>query len=510
MTLVRLRYRSRRALDADHAAYLSHGGMLLPVDGVEAPPVNSRIHLEILAPNLSLVLTARAGATVPGQGCLISFEAEASDARADLDRHVADPDFVAARDLEPEAVILPEIEFISAELPAPDPLPLHALETVGSDEEATDPALPAPALDAVPSASGDPDLEHLDLSLDDDGRSSLDADTDVATAMSPTDGEDRPQDPAREKIEGEEATEAEPAKTVEGEGPRGQSPAAYDVRRPLPGPGQTVLRVPRAGERYPVVAVRYLTLLSFMDDAEGLEATAALTLSEEEWGAHPRPERNQVLRVKLVLPGHNIFEMWAVIEDTEPDLVVRADADDAQLRKACLHPTSHQARNRREREEASEEARPPRHVIVTFEEKPEESEKMPLRRRLQRMGMEDKINLALSGNREERMALAQDSNKSIHHYLLKNAKLTIDEVAFMARLPSLNPDVLDKIAENPGYTQNPAVTKSLVFNPRTPLRTAMRLLDRMPRSELGVLARRTGMNKRLVMAAKNKLTGSKW
>ena len=121
------------------------------------------------------------------------------------------------------------------------------------------------------------------------------------------------------------------------------------------------------------------------------------------------------------------------------------------------------------------------------------------------MGMDDKINLALSGNREERMALAMDSNKAVHHYLLKNAKLTLDEIAYMARLPSLNPDVLDKIAENPAYTQNPSVTKALVFNPRTPVRTAIRLLDRLPRNELVNLSKRMSMNQRLVMAAKNKL-----
>ena len=75
----------------------------------------------------------------------------------------------------------------------------------------------------------------------------------------------------------------------------------------------------------------------------------------------------------------------------------------------------------------------------------------------------------------------------------------------MARLPSLNPDVLDKIAENPAYTQNPTIVKALVFNPRTPVRTSIRLLDRLPRNELVNLSKRMSMNQRLVMAAKNKL-----
>lgn len=250
--------------------------------------------------------------------------------------------------------------------------------------------------------------------------------------------------------------------------------------------------------------MRYITMESYL---EALETAARLEIP-------PPPEtatRNAPVLAKLTLPGHNVIEIWSVVEEvTAAKVSLRLDPDDERYRRACLFPTTHQARNRQERE--TERGDPPgeRSVLWLAEEMPEEAEKMPLRRRIKRMGMEDKINLALSGNREERMALAQDSNRSIHHHLLRNAKLTIDEVAYMSRLPSLNPDVLDKIAENPGYTQNPAVTKALVFNPRTPLRTALRLLDRLPRSELNVLSRRTGMNKRLVMAAKNKLGGGKW
>ena len=47
------------------------------------------------------------------------------------------------------------------------------------------------------------------------------------------------------------------------------------------------------------------------------------------------------------------------------------------------------------------------------------------------MGMDDKINMALSGNREERMALAMDSNRAIHHYLLKNAKDRQEKIALI-------------------------------------------------------------------------------
>jgi hypothetical protein len=75
----------------------------------------------------------------------------------------------------------------------------------------------------------------------------------------------------------------------------------------------------------------------------------------------------------------------------------------------------------------------------------------------------------------------------------------------MARLPSLNPDVLERIAEIPAFVQNPTIAKALVYNPRTPVLTAIRLLDRLPRAEVMNLAKRTNMNMRLVMAAKKRL-----
>ena len=401
--IVRLVYRSRRALDADHSAYLMHGGMLVPRDN--PPPINTEVRLEVWAPDGECYpLTARVGRAVPGRGFLVSFEPEAAEAQQALDRAVLRPAFVAARDLEPPEAIPPEVEW------------LHA---AGSTSAA--------ALGDEPEA----------------------AETETATAAAK----------------------------------------------------------PRPGQSYLAVVVRYPTVLSYLPDAESLERTARLSVEGTDDQAGP--EEPALLR--LTLPGHNLIEVWSTIETVSANaLILRLAPEDERYRRACLFPRSHHARNRREREEARGDSSEGRSVVFLREEMPEAPEKMPLRRRLGRMGMEDKINLALSGNREERMALAQDSNRGIHHYLLKNAKITIDEVAFMSRLPSLNPDVLDKIAENPGYTQNPAVTKALVFNPRTPIRTALRLLDRLPKSELQVIARRTGMNKRLVTAAKTKLTGGRW
>jgi hypothetical protein len=258
---------------------------------------------------------------------------------------------------------------------------------------------------------------------------------------------------------------------------------------------------PPAGGDYPVFVVKYDQVAPWDAVVASFDATRTLDVEVAE----PRFGAGDVALLRLTLPGHNVFEMWARLEATRDDSVtLRVGAADEQYRKAVLYAGSPSARSRREREakEATASAQALR-IEATMPE--EDTARMPIRRRLQRMGMDEKINLALTGNRQERMALATDSNKAVHHYLLKNTKITLDEIATMARLPSLNPDVLEKIAENPQYTQNPSVAKALVYNPKTPVRTAVRILDRLPRNEVGLLAKRTNLNPRLVKAAKKKI-----
>ncbi len=274
-----------------------------------------------------------------------------------------------------------------------------------------------------------------------------------------------------------------------------------DVTDPAGGEGDLPIHKPGPGEEYPIYVAKFNALADFVEKLKEFKPRARLFLPNADEDA----QVGNVALLRVTLPGHNIFSMWSVVQKASAAGVeVRVDPNDEQYRKALVHPSSVSSKARLNRERP--EDRKGMLLIKLKEKIPEEDEKkLPIRRRLARMGMDDKINMALSGDREERMALAMDSNRAIHHYLLKNAKITLDEIAFMARLPSLNPDVLDRIAENPSYTQNPSVTRALVYNPKTPVQTAIRLLDRLPRNEVQNLARRINLNRRLVMAAKKKL-----
>ncbi len=482
-----VRYGSRRALDADHAAYLMHGGILLPITPEVSVPPQAAVEVRIEGPDgLTFVLSGRVGRRVAGRGLMIAFDERSRVTRQALDDLIESPTFRSALDREPvDGIVAPVVGTYdvagagpivprSIERPEPKPAPPTARPIEQDIESVTDPAISAP---------------HELLGMFDE-----------TTPVDP-----RPPVP----VDNHPPLGAEPAPTTdapqEGADLHPDVAAAARRRRPAPTAERppTVIREARGGEIYHVAVVKLYTVQSYLETFPRFFTDAELEVPYSESGL----SRGQVVLLRLTLPGHNVFEMWAVVEHGDlRRFVLRVRDNDEAYRKAILYPESVAAKGRRQREAAGEAEDTPWQVILLEEKKVDSGDsKMPLRRRLARMGMDDKINLALSGNREERMAIAMDSNKAVHHYLLKNAKLSLDEIAFMARLPSLNPDVLDKIAENPAYTQNPTVTKALVFNPRTPVRTAIRLLDRLPRTELMNLSKRMSMNQRLVMAAKNKL-----
>jgi hypothetical protein len=471
-----VRYASARALQKDHTSHFMHGGMLIPWPSaapVEGTPVVVRVH----APDGTLFeIAAHVGRSMAPHGFVVDFEPVAQNRpRAVLDMYMKGGMFKRAIESE-RATDDPPKPTIEAFGAIKEIAPIDGESEVDFDAaaDALDARRQKEAVDDDPTPAGTP-LNVDDMSLP---PSIAEFEQTIATA-DPTDpsGFDPDENAMLAQLEAEQAIVL----------PEGVQ---------LPGPG----------EEYVVYIVRYNMVRDYVPVVPRLEQEQRISFAYEEKESKP----GDVAQVRLTLPGHNIYKMYGLIESTSGGNVqIRFDEKNEIYRKSVLFTELAQAKGRLKNEGPGDPAGP---EISRFNEvRPsEDPDKMPIRRRLQRMGMDDKINLAQSGGREERMALAMDSNKAIHHYLLRNAKISLDEIAFMARLPSMNPDVLEKIAENPSYTQNPSVVKALVYNPKTPVLTAIRLLDRLPRAEVVNLAKRTGMNLRLVMAAKKKLESKRW
>lgn len=126
--------------------------------------------------------------------------------------------------------------------------------------------------------------------------------------------------------------------------------------------------------------------------------------------------------------------------------------------------------------------------------------------RIKAMSIQQKMQAALSGSREERLALIRDPAKVAHVFVLKNPRIGIDEVLYAAKSPNLSPDAIKLIAEHKEWSVNAAICAALARNPKTPVPIALRLLDRVPVGELRAIAK-GGARDQIVHAARKKVAG---
>ena len=117
------------------------------------------------------------------------------------------------------------------------------------------------------------------------------------------------------------------------------------------------------------------------------------------------------------------------------------------------------------------------------------------------------IHRARHGNRDERMQIMRGTNHSLHHYVLQNPGLKLDEVATIARMATLTPDLLKAIADRREWAQRPDVALALVRNPRTPVPLAIRMLDFLSPGDLRRLAKGTSLRMPVLRAARKKVVG---
>lgn len=129
-----------------------------------------------------------------------------------------------------------------------------------------------------------------------------------------------------------------------------------------------------------------------------------------------------------------------------------------------------------------------------------------LQDRLAAMTPGQKMSAALSGDREVRIALLRDVNKTVHPYVLRNPRIGLDEVQWAAKMTTVSPDALKFICEHKEWGVNPTVVAALIRNARTPVSIAMRLLPKVSTSELRAIAK-GGARDQVVQAARKMLAG---
>ncbi|HEY0372063.1 MAG TPA: hypothetical protein VGD79_08670 [Thermoanaerobaculia bacterium] len=126
--------------------------------------------------------------------------------------------------------------------------------------------------------------------------------------------------------------------------------------------------------------------------------------------------------------------------------------------------------------------------------------------RMRSLSQMEKILLAVKADRAERALLLQDNDPRVLLSLLRNPRLTVDEVARLAKSSFLNFQIAEVILKAAQWMSSLDVRVGLVHNPKTPPAFALRILPTLPDSEVRAIAR-GGTNMQLKQAALRKLQG---
>jgi hypothetical protein len=118
----------------------------------------------------------------------------------------------------------------------------------------------------------------------------------------------------------------------------------------------------------------------------------------------------------------------------------------------------------------------------------------------------EKLLLAVKAERSERALLVQDNDPRVLLSLLRNPRLTIDEVARMAKSSFLNFQIAEVIMKTAQWMGNLDVRLNLIHNPKTPQAFALRILPTLPDADVRNIAR-SGTNMALKQAAVRRLQG---
>uniref|UniRef100_A0A831U1M2 Uncharacterized protein n=1 Tax=Geobacter metallireducens TaxID=28232 RepID=A0A831U1M2_GEOME len=125
------------------------------------------------------------------------------------------------------------------------------------------------------------------------------------------------------------------------------------------------------------------------------------------------------------------------------------------------------------------------------------------------MGVADKIKIAQTGDKEWRMILIRDSNKLVSGTVIKNPRITEQEVLTICKSSIQNDEILRVICANKEWIKNYQIRKALVENNKTPLPSALRFLATLTEKDLAHLAKSKSISSVIATQARKLLLGKK-
>ncbi len=158
-----------------------------------------------------------------------------------------------------------------------------------------------------------------------------------------------------------------------------------------------------------------------------------------------------------------------------------------------------------------EKAEVPDELKKEEEEEEEEEEEKPknLTQLVKTLNVAGKIKLALEGNKEVREMLIKSTNKLVFLAVLKNPKITEEEILKLTVTKGTSEEILRHISRNREWMQNYQIKQTLITNPKTPAGIAIKLLNQIQDKDVEKIAKSRGIPSAVSSAAKKILASRK-
>lgn len=124
--------------------------------------------------------------------------------------------------------------------------------------------------------------------------------------------------------------------------------------------------------------------------------------------------------------------------------------------------------------------------------------------RMRDLSQMEKILLAAKADRTERALLLQDNDPRVLLSVLRNPRLTVEEVMRLAKSSFLTYQIAEVIMQGSQWMANVDVRRALVQNAKTPQAFALRILPTLPEPDIRAIAR-AGTSAALKQAALRRL-----
>lgn len=111
---------------------------------------------------------------------------------------------------------------------------------------------------------------------------------------------------------------------------------------------------------------------------------------------------------------------------------------------------------------------------------------------LRAMSLVEQLKIARAGELNDRVALERHVGKPLWEALLGNPRITIVEVARIAKKGTVPRPLIEQIVDHAAWLQNGLVRRALLSNPKLTPEGIMKVLRVMPRPELKLVEKQTG------------------